>query len=213
MMKMLNPDASKRLNMKEVMEHPWTTGPTATYEEVVEEFKVRHQRNQEAAEAARKEKEEARRTTTGKRYARRGAGDEEVELDHEAEAQWELPVYKKGAALQTEFFSFDQPDLLWNDLLKYIGKTKTEKDKEGKEKILRQVAISQPKENQYKAVLTVTEESNQQQLTTKIKVSLAAVAGADERTTCVSFQRVEGSRIRSNEFFKECREAFAECLQ
>jgi serine/threonine protein kinase len=79
---MLSYEPSERLSLEEILEHPWLKGPTATKEDVIEECKVRHRRNEEIKTEERKVKEQTKKTRkayAGRTRAMKGEEEEEEE--------------------------------------------------------------------------------------------------------------------------------------
>ena len=194
---MLAFDPSQRLTLAEVKAHPWYNGPTATLEDIQQEFAMRKQRIDEEAEIKRQEKEVERVMKARKAggpggavqrkyagYVKRSDGQEgEEEKKYEilpSDCKRELEEYVRIWDKKTELFSTADPDVLLEMLADYS-------EQQGFE-----YAVAP---NKYKVKLPIVTEGGDK---VEMKIELFRV---DPEKVCVDFTKTDGDKLHFyNEF-------------
>lgn len=111
--------------------HPWYNGPVASLEEIQQEFALRKERIDKDNEQKRiaKEQEKAQRANGGLAAQRRvyrkvgvnrGHGDDNEENKYDLDVQRQLDEYCNPVKTVTEFFTTENPDVVFDELLGYF---------------------------------------------------------------------------------------------
>lgn len=123
---MFNRQPSQRLNLADILGHPWMSEPTASSQDALAEFSSRRAQIEAIREAEKSEREAQRQ----EREAHAGGGQQlgvmlgsegETKLLYEPAEGAKLAPYDVQCQKMTQFFSTYSPELAFNDILKSVN--------------------------------------------------------------------------------------------